>query len=624
MNSRDFEIRYLGGFNESQREAVKSVYGPVLLLAVPGSGKTTVLVNRLGYMTCVENIPPESILTMTYTIAATREMKERFTSLFGPAIAKFMEFRTINALSQMIIDYYGRTAAKASPFTIENNDGVISRIIKSAYFDVLNEYPDDSDVRDIKTAITYVKNMMFTADETASYEGPCDRFSEIFARYNSALREMKKMDFDDQCQYSLLVLKKHPEILEYFRNKYRFICVDEAQDTSRLQHTIIRMLAGESPNIFMVGDEDQSIYGFRAAYPEALLHFAEDYPGAKVLYLNSNYRSVPEIIELSNRFVAKNKNRYDKRASAVRNEHGKAEKIIFSKRQAQYSYAFDIARQASAETAFLYRNNDSALPLIDMLERNSIPFNCRKFDEVFFSNRVIQDIRDIAAFSDNQKDSALFMKLYYKLLKGLSKQSAMAACEYAAEKGIPVLGAISFIHGIKPDIKNNAASLSMQFRSLKKDRAETAVTRIFTAMNYGAYIKKQKSEDAKYETLLMLAKNVPDLNGLIIRLDELRAIINEHENSPDALVTLSTVHSAKGLEFETVYLLDVYDTVLPALPYSMLETETGKAQYQEERRIMYVAMTRAKNELYICAFNKPSEFIDELFPVVPRKLKDIL
>ena len=284
-------------FSEQQKAAVRETEGPVLLLAVPGSGKTTVLVTRLGYMALCRGIDPAHILAVTYTVAATRELRARFTARFPELAGHTPEFRTINGLSSKIIEACGRQRGPA--FALQENAGELAALVGRIYQALNGDYPTDSTIREVRTAITYCKNMMLSADEIAAQDFGLPRFSELYTHYCAALREARQMDYDDQMAYALAILRKQPEILAEFQARYPYLCVDESQDTSRVQHAIIELLAKKTGNLFMVGDEDQSIYGFRAAYPEALLRFSSVWPGAKTLLLEDNYRSTPEILRLA-------------------------------------------------------------------------------------------------------------------------------------------------------------------------------------------------------------------------------------------------------------------------------------------------------------------------------------
>ena len=630
MTETEFEQKYMTELDPQQRKAVKASDRPILLLAVPGSGKTSVLVIRLGYLALVRGIPAEKILAVTYTVAATGEMRERYLALFGEEGIGVPEFRTLNGISQKIIDCYGATCSRSEPFKLQDREGETEKLLRQLYTEINRDYADDGMLKTLRTDISYVKNMMLTKEETEKFQSTVDNFPEILRRYNAALRNACRMDYDDQLVYACRILRLQPRVLQIFREKYCCICVDEAQDTSRVQHEIIRLLVGERPSLFMVGDEDQSIYGFRAAYPEALIRFRETYSGAEILYLEQNYRSTPEIVEAANRFVAKNTDRYPKTARAVRNSGNKVERISAGSRIKQFEEAFRIAAEAGRtgrETAFLFRNNETGVPLIDRCERNGIPYNCRRFDEVFFSDRLITDIRDMAAFLQRPADSELFMRLYYKFSCCISKAEATQAAREAARTGEPVLDCLYGSFTLKEYVRNAVAELEDNLRALPKDPPSFALRRIWNEMGYGEYARKRGTDPGKMETLLLLSEAVErekekdaTLFSLLERLETLRTVIAEHRNRSSCPILFSTIHSAKGLEFDRVCLLDVYDGVFPVINAADAESEEERKQYQEERRLFYVGITRAKNELTLFSQGRHSSFIEEITEP-PRRIR---
>ena len=272
-------------FNNQQLQAIKKVDGATLILAVPGSGKTATIIARIGYMIHVLGIPAESILTITYTRAATHSMKRRYEEMFGTTSVP--EFRTIHGICAKILNYFERTTGR-SIFKLMENEGTTFSIMRSIFTDITKTAPTEAELNELSIKVTYHRNMQ-SDEETVRRENiSYINFGDFFYAYRDYKLQNKIMDHDDQLEYAYTVLCTHKSILEHFRKAYRYINVDEAQDTSRLQHMIIRKLTDE--NIFMVGDEDQSIYGFRAAYPEALLDFEKLYENATVLLMETNYR----------------------------------------------------------------------------------------------------------------------------------------------------------------------------------------------------------------------------------------------------------------------------------------------------------------------------------------------
>lgn len=234
MEWKEFETTFSVKLNQQQKEAVQSTKGPVLLLAVPGSGKTTVLVTRLGYMIYCKNIPPERILTVTYTVAATKDMSERFAVRFGEDMAKRLEFRTINGICARIIQYYGRRIGK-TPFELVKDEKATTGMLIRICQDHGMGYPTESDLKNVRTLLTYIKNMMLNEEELQKLEEESDiRIAGIYREYCRQMREQKLMDYDDQMLYAYNILRKDPGVLAYFQNRYPYICVDEAQDTSKI------------------------------------------------------------------------------------------------------------------------------------------------------------------------------------------------------------------------------------------------------------------------------------------------------------------------------------------------------------------------------------------------------
>lgn len=612
MTREEFWEAYGKNLNPAQWEAVQTVDGAVLLLAVPGSGKTTVLVTRLGYMVCCQGIDPRRILTMTYTVAATKEMQARFSWMFGENYGSAMEFRTINGLSQKIIQFASSRAGRPA-FRLQDNEGELNRLIRELYTAVNEEYPTDGTVREARLAITYIKNRMLTDAEIQELDLGIQNLPEIYTQYCQTLRSARQMDYDDQLLYALNLLQKSPAVLSYFQEQYPYLCVDEAQDTSKVQHEIIRLLASRSGNIFMVGDEDQSIYGFRAAYPEALAEFEQTYENARVLMMEENYRSTAPIIEAANRFVARNLCRREKQMRCTRGDGSRVEMVEVRDRFAQYPYLMEIARGCREETAVLYRNNDSAIPLIDLLERAGIPYNCRRFDDVFFSNRILADIRDILSFAYDPADTECYLRIYYKLNGHISKKQAQAACAKSEHSGRPVLEELLRLHELSRKTRDTIQDLCDDFSVLPKDTAPDALRRVCSAMGYREYLDNNQMDAGKVAILEMIGAELESPMALLNRLDELRNIIAAHQNCPETKFLLSTIHSSKGLEYDHVYLLDVLDGILPAIPLEQAKEENEKHQYQEERRLCYVGMTRAKKRLTLFhSLVEPSEFIREI------------
>ena len=614
MDWNEFVNTFPIQLNQQQQEAVQSTEGAVLLLAVPGSGKTTVLVTRLGYMIYCKNIHPESILTVTYTVAATKDMSKRFADRFGEEMAEKLEFRTINGICAKIIQYYGRKIGK-TPFELgkeeKNTTGMLVKICQEHGMG----YPTESDLKNVRTMITYIKNMMLNDKEIQKLEEESDiRIRGIYQAYCSQMREKKWMDYDDQMLYAYKMLRMDSRLLEHFQNLYPYICVDEAQDTSKIQHAIIALLAAKSENLFMVGDEDQSIYGFRAAYPEALLDFEKDHPGARVLLMEENFRSNAKIVSAADKFIQKNTLRHEKHMKAAREAGADIRKISLKSRKAQYVYLMKIAQECSTETAVLYRDNECAIPLIDLLERKHIPYRMRNAELSFFTHRTVLDIQNIIRFAMNPKDTELFMQIYYRLKLFFRKEDALNYTNISKEKDIPVWDAILQYGNLEEYQQNYVRSLRRQMKKLLDMTGDKAVDQILVYMGYQDYLKKMGMNTNKLEIVKMIGSREDSPEKLLERLKELERIIREKKEERECRFILSTMHASKGLEYDTVYLLDVVDGILPEKVLTSMNTASKEeiGAYEEERRLFYVGVTRAKNQLNIFATGKPSRFCNEL------------
>ena len=612
----EFKKRFPITLNTQQDEAMHTVDGPVLLLAVPGSGKTTVLVARLGYMIYCKGIAPESILTLTYTVAAARDMGERFASFFGEEMAGRLQFRTINSVCLEIIRYASKASGKSARDVFDiAEESERMRILSGIYQKTEHEYPTEADLKDIAMQIAYFKNMMLSDDEIKRKERDSDiHIHTIFKEYNATLYNSRRMDFDDQMVYALAILRSMPQVLEHFQDVYKYICVDEAQDTSKIQHTIIDMLASKSNNLFMVGDEDQSIYGFRAAYPQALLDFEKKHANAKVLLMEENFRSNANIVKRADGYIQINTLRHEKHMRSTRPAASDIRIIDLKSRAAQYSYLAKVAADCKEETAVLYRENEYVIPLVDRLDRDGIDYRIRNADLTFFTHRIVQDVTSIINLSENDKSTEDFMRVYYKIGTYLKKSDAEAICSYAEKKDISIFDAAELIGDLKPYTLSAIRGIRTHLRNMKKEPAEKAIPRIYKFMGYGEYLEKNNVVDDKQFVLKMIAKNVPDPVSLLDRLKYLQEKIRDSSTDKSCKFILSTIHSSKGLEYDNVYLMDVDDGLFPeSLPRNIKKpSDDEKAIYEEERRLFYVGATRAKNNLNIFKLPAGSLFIRQL------------
>lgn len=615
MTQDEFEKKYLSQLDDNQRLAVTTLDGPVLVLAVPGSGKTTALVHRIGYMVNCVGIAPENILTITYTTAATRDMKNRFESLFGKDYGERLAFRTINGICTSILKHYAKLNGRTL-FDLLDSEKDAPRVVTEILRDVMDEYPTEAEVKEMTTAIAYCKNMLLSETEIAELSEKRDiPIAEVYKRYQKTLKERSLMDYDDQLLSAFKILKNEPDFLAYYQKRFKYILVDEAQDTSKVQHFIIRLLVGESGNLFMVGDEDQSIYGFRAAYPEALLSFRQNYQNARIIVMNRNYRSNANIVAAADRLIQHNKSRYDKKMVATRPASSDVRFIDVEKRSNQYGYLVKVAQDCQRETAVLYRDNECALPLVDRLDRMGIPYRIKNQDLTFFSNRVVMDVVNLIRLALNPLDTDAFLKVYYRGFVPMRKEEARDLCDFCAKQKVSILRVLESMEFSNYYAETRAGSFVNNVRKMKEETPSKAIWRIRKAMKYDEYLEENSIGDGKLFTLEMIAYNEESLESFLSRLTYLRDLMQNGEQDSSSKFILSTIHSAKGLEYDQVYLMDVFDGCIPLNPSSKQNVSSAKALMEEERRLFYVGVTRAKNNLNIFRIGEnESKFVHELEP----------
>ncbi len=604
MDFQDFMLKHKINLNEQQQAAVQKTEGQTLLLAVPGSGKTTVIVARLGYMILQKKINPKHILTMTYNVSAAQDMKSRFISKFGDFE---VEFRTINGFCAMVIYHYERIKNSKAFKLMQEHE--FSKIIKSLYINMTSEFPSEATIKEVKTKLNYSRNMMLKKEEIKKIKiGKLD-FYQFYEKYKNYKLQNKIMDYDDQMEFALKILLNNPNILDYYQNRYPYINVDEAQDTSKIQHIIIRLLASKYKNIFMVGDEDQSIYGFRASYPQALLEFTKIYPKASLLLMEKNYRSTKEIVHHANLFIKLNKNRHDKNMITDNIDKPSIKHTILKDLNRQYKYILDIANESNTQVALLYRNNDSAIPLIDLFDKNNINYKIKEIDSLFFSNPTILDIINIINFSFDFSNYEIFEQIYYKLNIIIKKSILEEAIHiFKNIKSKSILDCLLLTNEIESWQKRKVINLKQELTKIKHLKSYMAIKYITETMGYSEYMRANGKDEGKVYTILALANQNPELNIFINRLPILESIIKNGQNNNDSNFIMSTIHSSKGLEYDKVLLIDLKDGIFP----SIIEDSSGTSKLsqedadllEEERRLFYVAVTRAKNELEIISYKQ--------------------
>ena len=608
-----FKDKYGVFLNNQQERTIQSIEGAVLLLAVPGSGKTTVLVDRLGYMVCEKRIKPNHILAITFTKTAADEMKTRFIGKYGEVTGNLISFRTINSISLEIYKNYCQAKNKKVRKLIQGPEK--KNIVRHVYREFhQGEFESENDILELQTAITYAKNMMLTDMQIKEMDECYPQFSSMFAKYCSVLREKEQMDFDDQMLFAYWILTHDSEHVALWQKKFRYICVDEAQDTSKIQHEIIKILACGN-NLFMVGDEDQSIYGFRAAYPKALLNFRVDYNNPYILRMERNYRSTPQIVEMARNFISENKGRYEKTMISNRGNGSPVELISVESSEEQYMKALEVAKSATKETAFLYRDNESSVVLTDLFLRNGVDFRLKKPEMNFFGHVVVQDIVAYLTLAINPYSVESLQQICNKGILYLKKQQLEYAVKKSMSKKLTVFEAVeSQMEYLRYKDRDRARIFQKAIENLSQKSSYDAIS-FLLERGYKEYLEEKSQDYSKVEILSILARQEPDIEKFLKRLKNLEEWIQNGFES-NGLITLSTIHSSKGAEYDVVYMIDVYDGRFPSSKTNIFSRSKDNADgEQEERRLFYVGITRAKNELYLFEIrDKTSSYLNALFP----------
>jgi len=623
--------------NKMQKEAISHPLGPLLLLATPGAGKTTVLNARILYLILRQGVNPENILALTFSKAAAKEMGMRFQQLYGQLIKSRVRFSTIHSFCYTIVRAYFQE--KRIAFTlIENEQGIHSKnaVLKRLYEEINQTILTEDKLEELANAICFIKNSMISSLEVQNMDTKVKDLGQIYEAYEDYKKNAdprnKLIDFDDMLTLSNQILAENPEILLRYQKQFSFVLTDESQDTSIIQNKIIEKVTELSNNLFVVGDDDQSIFGFRSANPKYLLNFKTVHPGARILIMEQNYRSTPEIVKVSNVFISSNRQRY-KKAMFTENASEKAIMIrSFEYGYQQLDYIIEELKKKEriGQTAILYRNNISAINLIDHLELAKIPFYVRDSGYKFFNHWVIKDILNFMRFSYSDKNVGILETIYSKFDSYISKQQISYLKSQDPTKSV-------FDH--LADLPNLPAFRRKNFQELKRQFKKLNAMNPVDALRF---IRKELHYDKKLEEFSeRVGLSLESFHGILATLETISQGIKTHKDFADRLsyleqlmcesaeikdnnaVTLSTLHSAKGLEFESVYMLDLVDGILPNLE-SIKAAEKKKTDLlEEERRLFYVGMTRAKKELELLTIENlndqdvvESQFVGEVREII--------
>ena len=620
--------------NSQQQLAVQHVEGPALVLAVPGAGKTTVIIHRTANLIYNHKISPERILSITFSRASAKDMKNRFYSEFRSISSIPIRFSTIHSFAFSILNKYAyRNNLKLTLIEDERKPISKKKILRKIYYDVNKSYMPEEKLESTINAIGYIKNMLLTVDEYLEYHDiDISNFKNIYNSYEKYKKENYLIDFDDMLTLTLEVLEKDNYLLKKYRERYKFIQVDEGQDTSKVQNKVIEIISRPKNNLFVVADDDQSIYGFRGAFPKALFEFEKNYPKTKVFYMEQNYRSTKNIVSVCNKFIKQNTQRFNKSISTNNSSHRPINILKFKDMADQYEYIIEqlLNQKSFDNTAILYRNNISSIGIIEYFDRNNIPFKMKDIKIDFFNHWITKDIISFLALAYDNSSIDDFERIYYKTRGYIRKDYINFIKTLYYNKS--VFYRLTKYPELRKSHIEEIRKLEIDFHMLSKLKPYDAINFIEQQLEYSNYIKESSQRFGySYDSLKtivfylkLIASNTNNYEEFIDRLKHLNYLTYNSKDNKKG-ITLSTVHSSKGLEFENVYIVDLIDGEFP-MYHSISSFEKGNLEaLEEERRLFYVGMTRAKKILDLITYDykdgkrvEPSRFITELENFMPN------
>ncbi|QZY76155.1 DNA helicase PcrA [Limosilactobacillus fermentum] len=638
----------LEGMNDKQSEAVLTTEGPLLVMAGAGSGKTRVLTHRIAYFIEERHVLPWHILAITFTNKAAREMKERVAKLLGEA-GNDVWVSTFHALCVRIlrrdIEQLGYNRAFTIADTSEQRT-LIKRICEEQNIDTKKFEP-----RQLLSAISNAKNAMEDpATFAKNHQRPFDRMvARVYEAYQKELERNQTLDFDDLIMKTIELFKKAPETLTYYQDKFHYIHVDEYQDTNDAQYELVHMLAEKYENICVVGDADQSIYGWRGANMNNILNFEHDYPNAHSVMLEQNYRSTQTILKAANEVIANNLERKDKN---LWTENGAGEKISYYRAQNEHDEAQFIVKKIQEERAkhnyqyqdfaILYRTNAQSRVIEETFLKSTVPYTMVGGHR-FYDRMEIRDLLAYLTLIVNPLDSMSFERVVNTPKRGIGMTSVERLREFAQESNLPLLAAAQNVqnaNAISARTRNKIEEFGQLIAALQDEAKVLSITdltdQVLERTGYLAELQKDKtlqgqtrrenleefkSVTAEYDRQHEDDEGMDHLQKLTDFLAGL-ALVSDQDDVDEAepAVTLMTLHAAKGLEFPVIFLIGMEEGVFP-----LSRAMTDNKELEEERRLAYVGITRAKKKLYITnAFsrmlyghiqrNRPSEFVEEITP----------
>lgn len=611
--------------NRGQDEAIKHGNGPCMVLAPPGSGKTLIVTERIRYLIEESGVRPDQILVITFTRYAAREMKERFERLTAGKNYP-VTFGTFHSIFYGILKCaYGIGANNL--MSEKESSVLLQEVLDQTDIESTPEVEDEEElVRELLREVGMVKNGLCHLKDFHSKYLTQDEFAEVFRSYEHQKKELKKFDFDDMLVQCYALFRKKPEILQGWQKRFKYILIDEFQDINRVQYEVIRMLAAPRYNLFVVGDDDQSIYGFRGAKPELMLYMKQEFPSLRTISLTVNYRSTEFITGAAARVILHNDTRFYKRVQSFRGrgQNVHVQEVLDEQEEAQY-VTEEIQKKLDQgikprEIAVLFRAAVQARMISEILSEHRIPFEMRDYVTNFYRHFIVKDMMAYLQLAAGKRDRSLFLTICNRPLRYLARNSMenrQVNFEDLRKFYCDKDWMLDIIDQFDVDVrmmKNMAPYAAIQYIRKKigyddflKEYAEKHQISWKKLMDVMAELEERSKNFKSYdEWEIHIAKYTQELEE---QQAKARKIKGERENK----VQLMTIHSAKGLEFEDVFVIHANEGEIPH------QKAEKKDEIEEERRLFYVALTRAKNNLcisYITQKNgnsiKPSRFVEEL------------
>lgn len=611
--------------NRGQDEAIKHGNGPCMVLAPPGSGKTLIVTERTRYLIEESGVRPDQILVITFTRYAAREMKERFERLTAGKNYP-VTFGTFHSIFYGILKCaYGIGANNL--MSEKESSVLLQEVLDQTNIESTPEVEDEEElVRELLREVGMVKNGLYHLKDFHSKYLTQDEFAEVFRSYEHQKKELKKFDFDDMLVQCYALFRKKPEILQGWQKRFQYILIDEFQDINRVQYEVIRMLAAPRYNLFVVGDDDQSIYGFRGAKPELMLYMKQEFPSLRTISLTVNYRSTEFITGAAARVILHNDTRFYKRVQSFRGrgQNVHVQEVLDEQEEAQY-VTEEIQKKLDqgikpGEIAVLFRSAVQARMISEILSEHRIPFEMRDYVTNFYRHFIVKDMMAYLQLAAGKRDRSLFLTICNRPLRYLARNSMenrQVNFEDLRKFYCDKDWMLDIIDQFDVDVrmmKNMAPYAAIQYIRKKigyddflKEYAEKHQISWKQLMDVMAELEERSKNFKSYdEWEIHIAKYTQELEE---QQAKARKIKGERENK----VQLMTIHSAKGLEFEDVFVIHANEGEIPH------QKAEKKDEIEEERRLFYVALTRAKNNLcisYITQKNgnsiKPSRFVEEL------------